>query len=183
VDCANVRFCRILLLHFFASRPATLTCTVGTVWEACCALGIFTPGQASLHSLETVNCRGSGAAKGGTEMRRQPTSRIRLEDFTIEQLIEIRDRADEHIGRKLSEEKSALQAKLSAIERYERQSGAGQRAATPAVRKRRVEPKYRDPSSGATWAGRGQVPRWMAEHIKQGARREDFRIRDGERRG
>lgn len=114
-------------------------------------------------------------------MRRHPTSKIQLDDLTIEQLIEIRDRADGLIGRKLLYEKKALQAKLSAIERYERRSGAGQQGAWPAAPKRRVEPKYRDPSSGATWAGRGQVPRWMAEHIKRGAKREDFRISDLDR--
>ena len=115
-------------------------------------------------------------------MRRQPRSKLHLDDLTIEQLIEIRDRADELIGRKLLDEKKALQAKLSAIEKYERQSGAVKQPGASTVRKRRVAPKYRDPSSGATWAGRGQVPRWMAEYIKRGANREDFRIKDVERR-
>lgn len=115
-------------------------------------------------------------------MKRQSTFKPQLDDLPIEQLIEIRDRADELIGRKLLDEKKALQAKLSAIERYERRSGAGQKTGSPAAPGRRVEPKYRDPSSGATWAGRGQVPRWMSEYIKRGAKREDFRIRDRERR-
>lgn len=42
---------------------------------------------------------------------------------------------------------------------------------------RPVAPKYRDPFSGATWSGRGREPRWMAHLIRQGAKREDFRIR------
>jgi DNA-binding protein H-NS len=37
-------------------------------------------------------------------------------------------------------------------------------------------PKYRDPVSGATWSGRGKVPRWMRHLIEQGAKRDDFRI-------
>jgi DNA-binding protein H-NS len=35
-----------------------------------------------------------------------------------------------------------------------------------------VEPKYRDPASGATWTGRGKPPRWIADK-----NREEFLIR------
>ncbi len=41
-----------------------------------------------------------------------------------------------------------------------------------------VAPKYRDPASGATWSGRGRMPRWMAEAVDGGRSREDFRIED-----
>lgn len=115
-------------------------------------------------------------------MKRKPPSRLPLGALTIEELIAVRDRADEMIGRKILDEKMALQDKLSAIERYEHRSIAEQGSRPSATQKRRVEPKYRDPSSGATWAGRGQVPRWMAEYIKRGAKREDFLIRYDERR-
>jgi len=27
-----------------------------------------------------------------------------------------------------------------------------------------VEPKYRDPATGATWTGRGKAPRWLGEN-------------------
>lgn len=36
---------------------------------------------------------------------------------------------------------------------------------------RKLEPKYRDPETGKTWAGRGKYPRWMA-----GKDKEAFRI-------
>jgi DNA-binding protein H-NS len=42
-------------------------------------------------------------------------------------------------------------------------------ADAPAVRK--VEPKYRDPVSGATWTGRGITPKWIIDK-----NREDFLI-------
>jgi DNA-binding protein H-NS len=116
----------------------------------------------------------------GSGMTGHAQSKFELENLSIEQLIQLRDRADELIGRKLQAEKKSLQDKLSAIERYERTRAVEQPIA-PSQR-RRAEPKYRDPSSGATWAGRGQVPRWMVEHIKRGAKREDFRIGGGERR-
>jgi len=35
-----------------------------------------------------------------------------------------------------------------------------------------VAPKYRDPTTGATWSGRGKSPRWLL-----GKDREQFRIR------
>jgi DNA-binding protein H-NS len=116
------------------------------------------------------------------EMTKQPRSKLELDNLNIEQLMELRDRADELIGRKVQNEKKVLQEKLSAIERFEQRTHAAEQPPLPVSRRRRANPKYRDPSSGATWAGRGQVPRWMVEHIKRGAKREDFRIVGGERR-
>jgi DNA-binding protein H-NS len=39
---------------------------------------------------------------------------------------------------------------------------------------RKVEPKYFDPESGATWSGRGRIPRWLV-----GKDAEQFRIHHG----
>lgn len=36
--------------------------------------------------------------------------------------------------------------------------GRGQKGSRAAV-----EPKYRDPKTGATWSGRGKPPRWIAD--------------------
>lgn len=42
----------------------------------------------------------------------------------------------------------------------------------------KVAPKYRNPANAReTWTGRGLPPRWMAELIKKGKKREDFLIR------
>lgn len=35
---------------------------------------------------------------------------------------------------------------------------------------------YRDPATGAGWAGRGRIPRWLAPHLANGKSKEDFRI-------
>ncbi|WP_185641347.1 MULTISPECIES: H-NS family nucleoid-associated regulatory protein [unclassified Burkholderia] len=35
------------------------------------------------------------------------------------------------------------------------------KGATPQQRARVLIPRYRDPDTGATWAGRGKLPRWM----------------------
>ena len=41
----------------------------------------------------------------------------------------------------------------------------------------KVAPKYRNPANAKeTWTGRGLPPRWMADLIKKGKKREDFLI-------
>lgn len=39
------------------------------------------------------------------------------------------------------------------------------------------QPKYRDPSSGATWTGKGKAPRWIKDHESRGRGRDDFLVR------
>lgn len=43
--------------------------------------------------------------------------------------------------------------------------------------KAKVEPKYRDPSSGATWSGRGRTPSWLRVAEEKGKSREKFLIK------
>ena len=102
-----------------------------------------------------------------------------LESLALDELIDVRERADKLIAGKLVREKRALQQKLARIETFEmRQSPAELSgvAAEPRKTRRKVIPKYRDPVSGATWSGRGKIPRWMTPLLQRGARREDFRI-------
>lgn len=40
-----------------------------------------------------------------------------------------------------------------------------------------VEAKYRNPSTGETYSGRGMMPRWMKEKVDAGASKEDFLIK------
>jgi DNA-binding protein H-NS len=40
-----------------------------------------------------------------------------------------------------------------------------------------VKPKYKHTKSGATWSGRGKTPRWMADEIKAGKKRDSFLIK------
>ena len=42
--------------------------------------------------------------------------------------------------------------------------------------KQTIAPKYRDPSSGQTWSGRGRTPRWLTAAEEQGRHRDDFLI-------
>jgi DNA-binding protein H-NS len=40
----------------------------------------------------------------------------------------------------------------------------------------KVAPKFRDPSSGSTWTGRGLKPKWLSTAIAGGKKMEDFAI-------
>jgi len=40
----------------------------------------------------------------------------------------------------------------------------------------KVAPKYKDPSTGATWTGRGKQPKWLAAHLATGKLIDDFKI-------
>ena len=39
-----------------------------------------------------------------------------------------------------------------------------------------VAPKFRDPSTGVTWSGRGRTPVWLVAYLGQGRLREEFAI-------
>lgn len=39
-----------------------------------------------------------------------------------------------------------------------------------------VAPKYRDPTTGETWTGRGKPPKWLAAHLAKGNSKEAFLI-------
>jgi DNA-binding protein H-NS len=41
---------------------------------------------------------------------------------------------------------------------------------------RKVAPKYRDPATGETWAGRGARPRWLVAKLKAGKTLDNFAI-------
>lgn len=49
-------------------------------------------------------------------------------------------------------------------------------AAKPAAAKGKVEAKFRDAATGATWTGRGKTPRWLVDAEAAGRNREEFRI-------
>lgn len=113
-----------------------------------------------------------------------------LENMTVEELLKLRAEADRVLGAKLDAERSALTEKLRALEEYEATSRlrtatnrvGSLQAENPggprgALGRAKAAPKYRDPVSGATWAGRGQQPRWMRKAIASGAYQEDFRIK------
>ena len=99
-----------------------------------------------------------------------------LDALGLEELFDLRERVESLIDKRLASEKLALRKKLAQIEQYERRKPAVSSLSDGPAKGRRVSPKYRDPSSGSTWSGRGKVPRWMKRLLEQGAQRDDFRI-------
>jgi DNA-binding protein H-NS len=49
-------------------------------------------------------------------------------------------------------------------------------AAKTAPTRQPPEAKYRNPTSGETWSGRGRTARWMAELEAKGHKREEFSV-------
>ncbi len=73
--------------------------------------------------------------------------------------------------------RAGFEVSLSRIgESVERARGRGGQPGRVSGRKP-VEPKYRNPEKPSeTWSGRGREPRWLAEKMAAGARREQFAI-------
>ena len=42
---------------------------------------------------------------------------------------------------------------------------------------RKLEPKYRDPETGKTWAGRGRLPSWLVGKDKEAFKMDEFERR------
>lgn len=40
----------------------------------------------------------------------------------------------------------------------------------------KVDAKFRHPETGATWSGRGRMPKWISEEVKQGRNKQEFAI-------
>jgi DNA-binding protein H-NS len=96
-----------------------------------------------------------------------------IDDGTLEKLVKLQGDVEEMLAQKVSDERRALHQQLSKLGGYTgaKKARGGSRAA--------VAPKYRDPETGATWAGRGLKPRWLTAAIKSGKSLESFAITAG----
>ena len=52
----------------------------------------------------------------------------------------------------------------------------GSRSKPGSPSKTGLEPKYSDPSTGATWVGRGKRPRWVSDYVSGGGNIDDLLI-------
>jgi len=91
-----------------------------------------------------------------------------LASMSVEALLKLRG----EIEAALAERADELRSQLS---RLGGGWGDGRRRVS-AMKGRKVAPKYRDPASGETWAGRGARPRWLVAHLKAGRKLTDFAI-------
>ena len=92
-----------------------------------------------------------------------------LASMSVDALLSLRD----NVGRVLAERTGELRRQIQRL-------GGGSSSSLAGTRSRsggKIAAKYRDPDNAQnTWAGRGAIPRWMAEKIDEGAKREDFLI-------
>lgn len=116
------------------------------------------------------------------EVTKQKNAPDQLTNMSVEQLIVLRDQIEAIVGERIEHEKRVLLSKLEAIRRFEAKrnpKGRKELAATNGNRAKAV-PKYRNPVTGETWAGRGLQPKWMRKAIECGHSVEEFRIRQVE---
>jgi DNA-binding protein H-NS len=95
-------------------------------------------------------------------------AKMNLSSMSVEALLQLRDDVGGTLARKATE----LQQQLAALDEDAR---VGRGRGGSAMKGQKVAPKYRGPG-GETWAGRGAMPRWMTEAVKEGKKREDFLI-------
>ena len=96
-----------------------------------------------------------------------------IKSMSIEKLVKLKSDVEAMLAQKVSEERHSLQQELSKLSGY-----TGSKKAKSGTRGE-VAPKYRDPETGATWAGRGLKPRWLTAAIKSGKSLEAFSITAG----
>jgi DNA-binding protein H-NS len=106
-----------------------------------------------------------------------------IERMPFDELIALLDQVEILIGERLAPEKKSLISKLEAIHRFEakrnsKRSGLIDLAEGESGIRRRLRPKYENPATGQTWAGRGKQPLWLREAIQHGRTQEEFLMRD-----
>jgi DNA-binding protein H-NS len=95
-----------------------------------------------------------------------------LASLSVDALLKLRD----DIGAVLSRKAEALKTELKAIGADYADVGRIAVYGKKSLKGRKLSPKYRDPKTKATWAGRGAMPVWMRDAIKGGRKREDFLV-------
>ena len=96
-----------------------------------------------------------------------------LKSMTLEKLMNLKSDVEAMLAQKVSEQRHSLEQELSKLGGYMggKKAKGGPRGT--------VAPKYRDPETGATWAGRGLKPRWLTAAMKSGKSLEHFAITAG----
>jgi DNA-binding protein H-NS len=106
-------------------------------------------------------------------MPKSRTAPHELANLPLEELIALRGRIERLIIQKAESEKKALLEKLETIRRFEASANSSVRQKDRA----KATPKYRNPETGETWAGRGVQPKWLRKAIEAGHTLEQFLIR------
>ena len=119
-------------------------------------------------------------------------ARLNLKKMSVGELIDLRERIQGELSRKIGQERGALQKKIEELKILEsgtprtlnrtgsvakpRRIDRRSAAETPKTAPKKVAPKYRSPD-GETWSGRGLAPRWLKSLEADGKKRESYLIR------
>jgi DNA-binding protein H-NS len=98
---------------------------------------------------------------------------LNLKNMDVDALLILRSQIDGQ----LMTRRSDLQKQLARLQRLSADApAAAANGRTSAMKGVKVKPKYRDPRTGDTWAGRGVQPRWLSAALKGGKKLEDYLI-------
>jgi len=93
---------------------------------------------------------------------------VNIKGMDVDALLALRSQ----IEARLADKRHELEKQLSRLG-----GSAGARGGRgSSLKGRKVAPKYADPKSGQTWAGRGARPKWLAAALKGGQKLEEFLI-------
>jgi DNA-binding protein H-NS len=96
-----------------------------------------------------------------------------IKNLDVDALLALRTQIDGQLATRRSD----LQKQLARLQKIGSDApvhaGNGRTSAMKGVK---VKPKYRDPRTGDTWAGRGVQPRWLTAALKTGKKVEDYLI-------
>jgi DNA-binding protein H-NS len=111
-----------------------------------------------------------------------------LKDLSFDELVEVRDTADRLISQRASAQRKLLEEQLARLARVTGAIGTKKPTVenkAPTARGRgakkggKAVPKYANPANPSeTWAGRGMTPRWLKALVEQGAKPEEFAIKN-----
>jgi len=110
---------------------------------------------------------------------------INLKKFSVDDLLNLRDRVNAALENLVKRERSELENRLRRLQgfggdapRRGRPPGSKNKGARKSLRGRKVAPKYRNPANRSeTWAGRGLQPKWLKAALKSGKKLDDFKIK------
>jgi DNA-binding protein H-NS len=113
------------------------------------------------------------------EYRMQPQKDTRMQ--TLQELIEQKAALERQIANARNNVRSEALAEIRKLMIAHGLTAAdlgssAKASASASAPRRKVAPKYRDPSNGATWTGRGLKPKWLVEQLANGKRMSDFAI-------
>jgi DNA-binding protein H-NS len=100
-------------------------------------------------------------------------SALNLKNMDVDALLVLRAQIDGQLMTRRSE----LQKQLARLQRMAADApAAAPNGRTSAMKGVKVKPKYRNPGTGDTWAGRGVQPKWLSAALKSGKKLEDYLI-------